>query len=416
MIANLANNIDIRGVITPSLILGDSARALLPRPRILLKGQLRLMKSCSTTMQTQGPQSLLLGVNGQHYTEGWRLLSNTCRELRGHVVSCTSCKQWASGAESWRAEAQKLAEHFQQPKHYSMINTRNVFISSYLEERTTRFWHAAWEYLTGRMSREAFPAVQHMNFGESSVCKSAMGTAVHDRPGEPMALALPGFKNFYHCQCPAQLSVRSVWKPKPTGHGWLLVYAWLMSCTSEAASQLAKQSLPANKSLTVLSLKHHQSRWAPSAKQSLKHSELCEQSKEHWKGAEGSGWTCSWPEAVGEIFSLWSDWDLEHHCHRPIVGCKEIESDRETLPLSCHSNPGAGDRCDAVFEGGNFGGQKQLCNMLPSSPCWLFVLFIAHPCTFILPPCSSQVLFSHPKTVHKPLGLHQNWWIREPIP
>lgn len=93
MIANLANNMDIRGVITPSLILGESAQALPPCPRILLKGQLHLMKSCSTTMQTRGQQSLLLGVNGQHYTEGWRLLSNTCLELRGHVVSCTSCKQ-----------------------------------------------------------------------------------------------------------------------------------------------------------------------------------------------------------------------------------------------------------------------------------------------------------------------------------
>ena len=97
------------------------------------------MDNCSTTMQTRGQQSLLLGVNGQHYAEGLRLLSNTCLELRWDVVSCTSCKQRASGAESWEGEAQRLAEHFQKPKHPSMITTRNMFISSYLEERTGRF-------------------------------------------------------------------------------------------------------------------------------------------------------------------------------------------------------------------------------------------------------------------------------------
>jgi len=44
-----------------------------------------------------------------------------------------------SGAESWQAEAQRLAEHFQQPEHPSAITTRNMFIYSCLEERAGRF-------------------------------------------------------------------------------------------------------------------------------------------------------------------------------------------------------------------------------------------------------------------------------------
>lgn len=84
---------DIHGVITPTLTLGESARALPPCPRTLLTGQLRLTENCSTTTRARGQQSLLLGVNGQHYAEGLGLLSNTCLQLRQHVVSCTSCRE-----------------------------------------------------------------------------------------------------------------------------------------------------------------------------------------------------------------------------------------------------------------------------------------------------------------------------------
>lgn len=56
----------------------------------------------------------------------------------------------------------------------------------------------------------AFPAVQRVNFGESSACQSAMGLAVPDGAGQPVAVVLLDFKNFYHCQPPVQLSVRSV--------------------------------------------------------------------------------------------------------------------------------------------------------------------------------------------------------------
>jgi len=56
----------------------------------------------------------------------------------------------------------------------------------------------------------AFLAVQGVNFSESAACQSAMGAAVRDGPGEPTALMLPHFKNFCHCQPPAQLTARSV--------------------------------------------------------------------------------------------------------------------------------------------------------------------------------------------------------------
>lgn len=84
---------DIHGVITPTLTLGESAQALPPCPRTLLTGQLHLTENCSTTTQARGQQSLLSGVNGQHYAEVLGLLSNTCLQLRRHVVSCTSCRE-----------------------------------------------------------------------------------------------------------------------------------------------------------------------------------------------------------------------------------------------------------------------------------------------------------------------------------
>lgn len=81
---------DIHGVIILSFILGEPVWALPPCRRTLLTGELHLMENCAITMQTWGQQSLLLGVNSQPYTEGLRVLSNTCLEVRCHVVSCIS--------------------------------------------------------------------------------------------------------------------------------------------------------------------------------------------------------------------------------------------------------------------------------------------------------------------------------------
>lgn len=85
-------------------------------------------------------------------------------------------------------------------------------------------------------------------------------------PGETMALTLPNFRNFYCCWLSVQLSERSVWKLKPAGRGCLLSYTWVKLCMVEVASQLAKQSLPINKDLTILPSKHHQNRQDKSTK------------------------------------------------------------------------------------------------------------------------------------------------------
>lgn len=79
---------------------------------------------------------------------------NTHTELRWHLLFCTSCKHRVSGTDSWEAEAQRIAEHFQPPKHPAVITIRNMFIYSYLTEKNWSFWHAAWDNLAGRMSRE----------------------------------------------------------------------------------------------------------------------------------------------------------------------------------------------------------------------------------------------------------------------
>lgn len=184
-------------VSSPHLLSWESLHELYhPVQGQFLRGQLHLTENCSSTMQTWGQQSLLLGGNGQHYTEGLRPLTNTCLELRWHVFSCTSCKQRASRAESWQAEAVRPAEHFHQPKHPSMINTRNVFVSSYLEKRTRRFWHAAWNHLAGRMSRE--DRDRREGWGPSRLCSMwILVRAVHAN----QQLSVMDLGNPWHSHC-----------------------------------------------------------------------------------------------------------------------------------------------------------------------------------------------------------------------
>lgn len=62
---------------------------------------------------------------------------------------------------------------------------------------------------------------------------------------------------------------------------------------------------------------------------------------------------------MGEMFPLSRQLDLEHHCHNPVAGLKENEFDKEIFPLSCGSNPRAGDPFGVVIEQGKFRGQKQ---------------------------------------------------------
>lgn len=117
--------------------------------------------------------------------------------------------------------AQQLVQHFQQAFKPLVITTRIMLIHTHFEERTWRFWRAAWNCLTETMSREWRNGCWLCSCGDldqNGVCWSNMRAAVHHGPGETTALVLLHFKNFYRCWLPVQLNARSIWKLKPAGH------------------------------------------------------------------------------------------------------------------------------------------------------------------------------------------------------
>lgn len=166
--------------------------------------------------------------------------------------------------------------------------------------------------------------------------------------------------------------------------------------------------------LTVLSLKHYQSRCVKGQNTKSEALWIVQAEQRALKG--------SW-----RLLNLQLTWghgrnvpslrqlDLECHCHNPIAGLKENKFDKVTFPLSCGSNPGAGDPFGVLFEQGSLEAKRNFRLCFPvvnagSLYCSLHILMHFH-----YPP--GAIRFTHcPKTVHEPLRLHQNWRIRVHIP